>query len=177
MVAQGFNFPGVTLVGVIDADGPLHIPDFRSAERTFQLIAQVAGRAGRDMVTGEVIVQTRHPEHDALTSAAQLDYKRFAQSELLFRRDLNYPPFSRLIRVITQSKKPDQARKDIDALAEWVAQLELEFPVGILGPTTVKKDLQVLLKVPLPTFSGFLPLFREFIAQKYNRYWIDVDPV
>jgi primosomal protein N' (replication factor Y) len=176
MVAQGFNFPGVTLVGVIDADVPLYAADFRAAEHAFQWITQVAGRAGREMVTGDVIIQTRHPDHYALHFAAQMDYKGFAAAELQFREDLNYPPYTHLVRIVTQSKNSGRSEKDMDQLVEWASNLEGEFPIGVLGPSKVKKDLQVLLKVPLPMFRRFLEALKEFLAARSNRFWVDVDP-
>ncbi|MBM7563510.1 primosomal protein N' [Paenibacillus sacheonensis] len=99
MVAKGLDFPYVTLVGVIAADTSLHLPDFRAAEKTFQLLTQVAGRAGRHELPGEVIVQTYNPEHYAIISAQRHDYASFAQEELKHRRFMAYPPFCRLILV------------------------------------------------------------------------------
>lgn len=97
MIAKGLHFPNVTLVGVILADLSLHLPDFRAAERTFQLLTQVAGRAGRGQVTGEVIVQTYTPFHPAIQAARRLDYDAFYDQEIEFRRELAYPPFSHLV--------------------------------------------------------------------------------
>jgi len=97
MIAKGLHFPNVTLVGVLFADMSLHMPDFRAAERTFQLITQVAGRAGRGEIPGEVIVQTFTPYHPAITSARELDFERFYDQEIEFRRELVYPPFSRVV--------------------------------------------------------------------------------
>ena len=97
MIAKGLHFPNVTLVGVIYADMSLHIPDFRAGERTFQLLAQVAGRAGRGEVSGEVIVQTYTPFHTAIQAARRVDFEGFCDQETEFRRELNYPPFSHLV--------------------------------------------------------------------------------
>ncbi len=99
MIAKGLDFPNVTLVGVINADMGLHLPDFRAGERTFQLITQVAGRAGRGDVSGEVIVQTFTPFHPAIQAARALDYERFFDQEIEFRRELDYPPFAHVISV------------------------------------------------------------------------------
>jgi primosomal protein N' (replication factor Y) len=99
MVAKGFDFPGVTLVGVIYADTQLNLPDFRASERTFQLLTQVAGRAGRGRLPGEVIIQTFLPEHPSLKAAARQDFDLFCEGELSDRRELFFPPFSRLIDV------------------------------------------------------------------------------
>jgi primosomal protein N' (replication factor Y) len=97
MVAKGHDFPGVTLVGVLQADAALHMPDFRASERTFQLIAQVAGRAGRGDRPGRVLVQTWHPEHHAIRSAVEHDWAGFVAREIRLRRGLWYPPFARLL--------------------------------------------------------------------------------
>jgi primosomal protein N' (replication factor Y) (superfamily II helicase) len=97
MIAKGLHFPNVTLVGVIYADLSLHMPDFRAAERTFQLLAQVAGRAGRGEVNGEVVIQTYTPFHPAVQAARRVDYEGFCDEELEFRKELSYPPYSRLI--------------------------------------------------------------------------------
>lgn len=99
MIAKGLHFPNVTLVGVVHADLGLHLPDFRAGERTFQLLAQVAGRAGRGDVSGEVIVQTYTPHHPAVQAARRLEYERFCGEEIEFRRELRYPPFSHLVCV------------------------------------------------------------------------------
>ncbi len=97
MIAKGLHFPNVTLVGVVNADLSLHIPDFRAGERTFQLLAQVAGRAGRGDVPGEVIVQTYTPFQPAVQAARRVDFEGFSDQELEFRKELSYPPFSHLV--------------------------------------------------------------------------------
>jgi primosomal protein N' (replication factor Y) (superfamily II helicase) len=99
MIAKGHDIPEITLVGVIQADVSLDLPDFRSSERTFQLLLQVAGRAGRGPWPGRVLVQTRHPDHYCLRTVACHDYKQFYEQEIIFRRELNYPPFSRMINL------------------------------------------------------------------------------
>jgi primosomal protein N' (replication factor Y) len=99
MVAKGLDFPDVTLVGVIAADTVLNLPDFRAAERTFQLLTQVAGRAGRHHLPGEVVVQTYNPEHYSIELASGHDYDGFADKELLLRQVRQYPPYCRLILI------------------------------------------------------------------------------
>ena len=108
MIAKGLHFPNVTLVGVIYADLSLHMPDFRAGERTFQLLAQVAGRAGRGEVSGEVIVQTYTPFHTAVQSARRVDYEGFCDQELEFRRELSYPPFTRLVCMTFRGKSEEK---------------------------------------------------------------------
>jgi primosomal protein N' (replication factor Y) len=117
MIAKGLDFPNVTLVGVVNADVGLHLPDFRSAERTFQLLAQVAGRTGRGPRGGRVLVQTFNPEQPCIALAARHDFERFAASELSQRRAHNYPPYNRLVRLIVRSRKPEEAAGFADRLA------------------------------------------------------------
>ena len=117
MIAKGLDFPNVTLVGVVNADVGLHLPDFRSAERTFQLLAQVAGRAGRGEKGGLVYVQTFTPEHPCIALAARHDFVSFAGQELVHRKQHQYPPFQRLARVIVRSKKEDAVASFADTLA------------------------------------------------------------
>jgi primosomal protein N' (replication factor Y) len=100
MVARGLDFPGVTLVGVINADTQLNLPDFRSAERTFQLLTQVAGRAGRGAVPGEVLVQSFAAGHYAIEAAKAHDFPAFFEAEMAFRREVDYPPLSRMISLL-----------------------------------------------------------------------------
>jgi primosomal protein N' (replication factor Y) len=104
MIAKGLDFPNVTLVGVINADVGLHIPDFRSAERTFQLLSQVSGRTGRGAQGGRVLIQTFNPEHPCIALAATHDYAGFVATELAHRRAHNYPPYERLVRLIVRSR-------------------------------------------------------------------------
>ncbi len=108
MIAKGLDFPNVTLIGVIQADTALHMPDFRASERTFQLLTQVAGRAGRGDVPGEVIVQTFTPYHEAVQAARRLDYAGFFDREIEFRRELAYPPHARMSRVIFSGAKESE---------------------------------------------------------------------
>jgi primosomal protein N' (replication factor Y) len=109
MIAKGLDFPNVTLVGVVNADVGLYVPDFRAAERTFQLLAQVAGRTGRGPRGGRVLVQTFNPEQACIALAAVHDYGRFATQELAQRRAFNYPPYHRLARLILRSRDQQQA--------------------------------------------------------------------
>jgi len=118
MIAKGLDLPLVTVVGVISADTALNLPDFRSHERTFQLLAQVAGRAGRGLLGGRVILQTYHPDHYAVVAAAAHDYAGFAAQELAFRREQGYPPYRRLAKLIYEDASPSRARAEAEALAD-----------------------------------------------------------
>ncbi len=104
MIAKGLDFPNVTLVGVINADTALHLPDFRAAERTFQLVTQVAGRTGRGPKGGRVLVQTFSPDHPAILAAVRHDYAAFAAGELPMRQMLRYPPFASMIRLVVRGR-------------------------------------------------------------------------
>ncbi len=117
MIAKGLDFPNVTLVGVVNADIALHFPDFRAPERTFQLLSQVAGRAGRGPKGGRVLVQTYNPEHACVAQAAAHDYAGFVAAELAQRKAHNYPPFERLARLIVRSRDEQQAADFADKLA------------------------------------------------------------
>lgn len=134
MVAKGLDFPRVSLVGVVSADTQLMLPDFRSGERTFQLITQVSGRAGRRSATpGEVIVQTGHPEHPAIRSAFAKDYHAMYEQEIANRRELNYPPFSRFILIEFRGKDRTEAEKHARAFRMLLPKGHPA--IEILGPT------------------------------------------
>ncbi|MFW5713229.1 MAG: replication restart helicase PriA [Brevefilum sp.] len=136
MLAKGLDLPLVTFVGVVLAEVGLNLPDFRATERTFQLLTQVAGRAGRSPLGGRVIFQTYDPENYAIQNAAQHDYKGFYEKEIAYRRDLKYPPFSRLVRLeyrhYDSHKAEEAARSLADRLEEWVEKQDRR--VEILGP-------------------------------------------
>ncbi len=133
MVAKGLNFPGVRLVGVIFADTGLQLPDFRAAERTFALIVQVAGRAGRYFPDGRVLVQTFRPNEPAVALAQKLDIDAFYSTELERRAELGFPPYSRLIRVLARSKDAAKAQAAITRFTELVSS-RLPRDADILGP-------------------------------------------
>src|ERR1700728_2541636 len=124
MVAKGHDFQRVTLVGVVAADLALGRPDFRAAEKTFQLLTQVAGRAGRGELAGEVLVETHYPEHYAIQHAAKQDYLSFYEKEAHFRRMLHYPPFTALASILVRDKKIENAIRWSRALGEYFAPFE-----------------------------------------------------
>ncbi|MDD3022348.1 MAG: primosomal protein N', partial [Syntrophomonadaceae bacterium] len=123
MVAKGFDFPSVSLVGIIDADSMLNIPDFRAGERSFQLIVQAAGRAGRGNYPGEVLVQTYNPLHPIIQLAASQDYIGFYRQEIKIRKLLNYPPFTQILRILISSDQEEAARVAAEAKAEQIEQI------------------------------------------------------
>ena len=143
MIAKGFDFPEVTLVGVISADTALNLPDFRASERTFQLLTQVAGRAGRGVSPGKVIIQTYNPAHYAIRFAKMHDYIGFYNKEIDFRRQLLYPPFTHFIAVLLRGRNEKEVDK---ASAELGELLEERCPeaIKVLGP----------IPAPLPRIRG-----------------------
>ncbi|MBM3190280.1 MAG: primosomal protein N', partial [Chloroflexi bacterium] len=137
MIAKGLDLPRVTLVGVITADTMINLPDLRAGERTFQLLTQVAGRAGRSILGGRVIVQTYAPEHPAVQAARTHDYEGFYRREIAFRREHWYPPMSQLVRLIYVGTSEESARRQAErlyrALTLKIARLGLE-ELGLIGP-------------------------------------------
>jgi len=134
MIAKGLDFPRVTLVGVLDADVALHLPDFRAAERTFQLLVQVAGRAGRGRTPGEVLVQTCSPEHPAIAAACRHDAASFARRELAERKEAGYPPYVRLATLLFTGSDEKTVERSADLLAAAVAPEAEARSVRVLGP-------------------------------------------
>jgi primosomal protein N' (replication factor Y) len=134
MLAKGHDFHNVTLVGVVSVDVGLSMPDFRAAERTFQLLTQVAGRAGRGDLPGRVIIQTFHPEHYSLVCARAQDYEEFYQREISFRRSMHYPPFTALINICVHDKEFDRANLASTDLARELRQYATDSSLRVLGP-------------------------------------------
>jgi primosomal protein N' (replication factor Y) len=186
MIAKGHDIPNVTLVGVVNADTALGMPDFRAAERTFQLLTQVAGRAGRGDVAGIVLVQTLEPDHYAVRFAAAQDCRLFYEKELQFRRAMRYPPFSALANILIRDEKQEMAMR----MSAAVGHLLNPPPDGlrILGPAEapvarVQKEFryQVLIKAASrKTLGETLERVRHFaLASKWSptALVIDVDPL
>jgi primosomal protein N' (replication factor Y) len=148
MIAKGLDFPNVTLVGVVNADVGLHIPDFRSAERTFQLLSQVSGRAGRGPQGGRVLVQTFNPEQPCIALAAAHDYEGFVQQEMAHRQGHNYPPFQRMARLIIRGR--DQA-----GAGDFAERMAGAFNAGLSSLAQSGKqlsDVRVLGPAECPVF-------------------------
>ncbi len=184
MIAKGLDFPNVTVVGVLSADIGMHFPDFRAAERTFQLIAQVAGRAGRGSKPGRVYVQTRFAQHYAILRASQHDYAGFYQEEIKSRQELGYPPFSRLVRLLLEDEQEPRARKlagQIKALLEPLCGEGRQVLGPVPAPIAYLRDrhrYQLLLRV---RNAGELPSFRQVFSRCLalsgkTSLTIDVDP-
>ncbi len=135
MIAKGHDFPNITLVGVVSADGALSIPDFRAPERLFQLLTQVAGRAGRGARLGEVLIQTFRPDYESMTFAREHDFLGFFQHEIQSRRLLLYPPYTRLAKVLLDSPNPERVQTAGEWLAAQFAQQIIEpYRMEVLGP-------------------------------------------
>jgi primosomal protein N' (replication factor Y) len=135
MIAKGHDIHGITLVGVVGCDHALSMPDFRAAERVFQLMTQVSGRAGRGNLPGRVVVQTYYPDHYAILAASKHDYTSFVERELKYRRWMHYPPFGVLANVLIQSPKLEEAAAWSAELGKWFQQAATE-GVRVLGPCT-----------------------------------------
>jgi len=187
MVAKGLNFPGVRLVGVVFADTGLHLPDFRAAERTFSLLVQVAGRAGRFFPDSKVIVQTLRLDDPVITRSCSLDVAGFFDEELKHRKALNFPPFSRLIRFVIRSKDPKRANDQIERLAKIVKPL-LSKNADILGPAecpigTISGNHRRQIILRGPSINQLQKTVKEVLAlydkgKDVKTYLeIDVDPV
>ncbi|HEY6538783.1 MAG TPA: primosomal protein N' [Candidatus Dormibacteraeota bacterium] len=176
MVAKGWDLPGVRLVGIVNADIALHFPDFRAAEKTFSLLTQVAGRAGRGDEPAQVILQTYSPDHAVVQLASRHDYLAFAEQELEARRQLNFPPFTRLL-VLTRSDPSEtvareQAQQEGDRLRAGLAGTEAE----VLGPSPAFiPRLRSLYRWQLTIRAPRLEVVRSHLPQ--GRGWsVDVDP-
>ena len=163
MISKGLDFPFVTLVGVINADESLNIPDFRSGERTFSLLCQVAGRAGRDELPGTVVLQTYAPQHPIIRFAATQDYPAFYQYEIEERRKMLYPPFSLFFRVVFSDRNEELCAKTCKDYARSLEH-ELRHVLGEEGPNDLL--LLVAAQAPIARISGY---YRQQLLVKLLR--------
>ncbi|MBI5475311.1 MAG: primosomal protein N' [Ignavibacteriales bacterium] len=193
MVAKGLDFARVTLVGVISADTQMLLPDFRSTERTFQLLTQVAGRAGRSNLAGEVVIQTLQPNHSSLKFVALHDYKGFYEEEISFRKELNYPPYSRIILVEFKGRMESDVINSANAFNMILKKINRD--LLILGPAPaaisklqgefrwhlVLKNVRTKDPAGRKAHETLRQTFRTFRnSNKFSRtvkIYIDVDPV
>lgn len=138
MIVKGHDFPMVTLVGIIAADLSLHVGDFRASERTFQLLCQAAGRAGRDVLKGEVVIQTYNPDHYSIVTAAEGDYEGFFRQEMLYREMMDYPPAAHMLLVLISSKDEKKAEDGSSLLGEAVKEMFINEKIQgqLIGPAT-----------------------------------------
>lgn len=149
MVAKGLDFPNVTLVGVLSADTIVNMPDFRAGERTFQLLCQVAGRTGRGHKGGRVIVQTYNPEHYSIKCAALHDYDGFAKKELEYRKQLYYPPYGRLARIVLRGKNNQDVKERAADIAEKLKEA-IRLTTGTSQSERYKNKVEILGPAPAP---------------------------
>jgi primosomal protein N' (replication factor Y) len=186
MIAKGHDIPNVTLVGVISADIGLGMPDFRAAERTFQLLTQVAGRAGRGQLPGQVLVQTINPDHYAIRHAAAQDFTAFYNQEIHFRKAMRYPPFSALANVLVRSEKQEDAMR----MSTDISHLLTPPPekIKILGPAEapvprLKNEYRYQLLIKAKDRRALNDTLRRLRSHAVDRKWnatalvIDVDPL
>jgi len=188
MLAKGHDFHNVTLVGVISVDIGLGLPDFRSAERTFQILTQVAGRAGRGQLPGRVLIQTYYPEHYALRYASDQDYEGFYNEEVRFRSQLSYPPFIVLASILIKNKDEDAAKRNASIVRNSLdaanadkscrilgpapaslSRLKNEYRIQILVKSTSRKKLREMLEVGLH--------LAENNGAEMRNVYTEIDPV
>ena len=186
MIAKGHDIPNVTLVGVVSADIGLGMPDFRAAERTFQLLTQVAGRAGRGNVPGIVLVQTINPDHYAVRLAAAQDYQAFYEKELHFRRMMHYPPFSAMANILVRSEKKEMAMRLSSELGHQL--LPAPEKIRVMGPAEapvprLKNEYRFQFLIKAASRKVLNELLQKIRAYALDHKWpatalvIDVDPL
>jgi primosomal protein N' (replication factor Y) len=187
MVAKGLNFPGVRLVGVVQADTGLHLPDFRAAERTFALLVQVAGRAGRYFPDGKVIVQTLRPRDPTITRACAMDVEGFFSEEIRQRKILGFPPYSRLIRITFRSKDRERCERESKKMAAILEKLvpkdgdllgPAECPIGIIAGNH-RRHIIIRGRTMGALHGAARTAVERFEAGRDSRVYmeLDVDPV
>jgi primosomal protein N' (replication factor Y) len=166
MIAKGLHFPNVTLVGIIYADLSLHIPDFRAGERTFQLLTQVAGRAGRGDVEGEVIVQAFTPFHPAIQYARRHDYLGFYDQEIEFREQLKYPPISRIALVTLKGRNEEKVEFSAAHVRKEMEKFAAEMPDLVLaGPAPAPlARAETFYRYQLMARTARMPRLSELLA-------------
>jgi primosomal protein N' (replication factor Y) len=185
MIAKGHDFPGVTLVGVVSADVGLGLADFRAAERTFQLLTQVAGRAGRGERTGEAIVQTLYPDHYSIQLACRQDYRAFFERELAYRRGMRYPPMVALINTIVRGRTFDEAMQTATEIVRRIEPATATAGLTVLGPAPAplvrlrgEHRVQFLVKgVRRAEMRRALQAALADMPQVRRRVTVDVDPL
>ena len=187
MIAKGLDFPNVMLVGVINADTGLHLPDFRASERAFQLVTQVAGRTGRSERGGQVLVQSFNPDHPAIRAAKQHDYVMFANGELPQRKMFGYPPYGSMVRIVVRGEQEALTNDFAEAISE---QIQEAFPQGsssyrLLGPapapiSRIRGLYRFHMIVQAPDLDAIRPKMLELVKSTKTpdsvQWIIDVDP-
>jgi primosomal protein N' (replication factor Y) len=187
MVAKGLDFPFVSLVGIIDADSILYLPDFRAGERCFQLLVQAAGRAGRSGGDGEVVIQTYNPDNPIIMMAVNQDYRSFYEQEIKLRKLLNYPPFTRLLRIVFSSLGEDTVREFALAKAQYIEDIidASEEDVMLLGPAPCPINkinnrfrYQLIIKCSsLDLLRSIASYILASVTSKNVKMEIDINPI
>ena len=175
------------MVGAVSSDTVLNFPDFRAQERTFQLLTQVAGRTGRGILGGEVVIQTHSPEHHAIKESQLHNYEGFYKKEIAIRKELNYPPFSRLARIIISSTDEKKTKSSSNKLAQLIHKsiTKEKFKIEVLGPTPCplsklkgKYRYHILLKCKRPfIIQKILSPLKDEFRVKDLRIHYDIDPI
>ncbi|MFW6256536.1 MAG: primosomal protein N' [Bacillota bacterium] len=187
MIAKGHDYPNIGVVGVISADTILNLPDFRSSERTFQLLTQVAGRTGRGKEPGQVYVQTYSPDHYSIRAARNHNYKSFYEQEINLRKELDYPPFCYLVNIIIKSEQKEKVRKKAQNLGDYLQKKHRNRITTLLGPSPAPINRlrgsyrwQIILKFTDKKLrkQTLQDINRNFFTEKKSdvKYNIDVDP-
>jgi primosomal protein N' (replication factor Y) len=182
MVAKGHDVKNVTAVGIISVDTVLNLPDFRAAERAFSLLTQAAGRAGRGDKPGHVVVQVYTPEHYAIQAGIQHDYNSFFEQEIIWRNELNYPPFSQLLKVTIQSKNERTARHLADEFATLLRQIIKSDQTQVVGPFNaaiyrVKDMFRIHILLKTTELSSIRKHIKNIDLLARHEISIDVDPL
>ncbi|MDP2401089.1 MAG: helicase-related protein, partial [Actinomycetota bacterium] len=184
MVAKGLDYPEVTLVGVLNADTTLHLPDFRASERTYQMLAQVAGRAGRGPAGGNVVIQTYWPDHPAIRAVAGSNPAGFLETESATRRELGFPPYGRIANIVFAGPDEDSVRAASGRAAERLKKM-VPGDVMVLGPSPaplarLKRAFRWHLLVKSPPGTLLPSVLREALGSFRSdgiTMAIDIDPV
>jgi primosomal protein N' (replication factor Y) len=188
IIAKGHDFPNIALVGVVNADSSFHLPDFRAAEKSFQLFTQMAGRAGRGQKPGTVILQTFNPLHPSIVYSTRHDYRGFAEEELRMRRAFAYPPYARLVRLVLSSTSAALAEKSADDLVAMLRKRAEKDGVELVGPapaalTKVQNRYRWNILLKSSQGAALRSLVSALVAVAQERLdrkvllQVDVDPV
>ncbi len=177
MIAKGLHFPQVTLVGVLNADISLHIPDFRSSERLFQLVTQVSGRSGRGQLAGEVLIQTWMPDNPTLLQAAAQDYDAFYTSEIETRELFSYPPFSHLVKITVSGEDPALAEQTAQSLHTSLNLPDNTLPVAPSGYAKIKDRYRFQFLIRGPSIYAINAHLAKLSIPRNPRVTIDIDPL
>jgi primosomal protein N' (replication factor Y) len=182
MITKGWDIPNVRLIGIVSADTMINFPDFSAAERTFNLLTQVAGRTGRGYLPGKVVLQTYSPDHPAIKAAKHHDYVSFYKQEMKIRKDLNYPPFAHLIKLVYNNSVQSYSEKAVCDLADAI--LKKHPGQTIIGPSPAFRPKvagryrwQIVLKISGKTETEFIKIVSELKKLTDNNWVVDVDPI